>query len=59
MKKLWILENIIREKSKNKTFDDTYIKIAEAIHKTNDERCKIKKLINIKYNSELIEEKKL
>lgn len=55
--KLWILEDIIREKSINKIFDDTYIQIAESIHKTNDERCNIKKLINIKYNSELIEEK--
>ena len=55
--KLWILENIIREKSKTNTFDDTYIKIAESIHKTNDERSNIKKIINIKYNSELIEEK--
>ena len=55
--KLWILEDIIREKSKNKIFDESYIKIAESIHKTNDERCDIKKLINIKYNSELTEEK--
>jgi hypothetical protein len=39
--KLWILEDIIREKSKNKIFDDTYIQIAESIHKTNDERCNI------------------
>lgn len=55
--KLWILEDIIREKSKSNIFDNSYIKIAESIHKTNDERCEIKKLINIKYNSELIEEK--
>lgn len=55
--KLWMLEDNIREKSKNKVFDNTYIEIAESIHITNDERCNIKKLINIKYNSELIEEK--
>ena len=55
--KLWILEDIIREQGKNKKFDDTYIKIAESIHKTNDKRSAIKKEINIKYNSELVEEK--
>lgn len=55
--KLWILEDIIREKGKNKIFDDTYIKIAESIHKTNDKRSAVKKKINIKYNSEIIEEK--
>lgn len=54
---LWMLEDTIREKSKNKTFDSSYIETAESIHKINDERCKVKKLINIKYNSELIEEK--
>jgi hypothetical protein len=54
---LWMLEDVIREKSKNNIFDNTYITIAESIHKTNDERCNVKKLINIKYNSELIEEK--
>ena len=55
--KLWILEDIIREKSRNKEFDKQYIKIAESIHKTNDERSNIKKKINIKYKSKLIEEK--
>tara|TARA_A100001015_G_scaffold266111_1_gene315028 strand:+ start:76 stop:1665 length:1590 start_codon:yes stop_codon:yes gene_type:complete len=55
--KLWILEDLIREKSKKQQFDEGYIKIAESIHKTNDERCRVKKLINIKYKSNIIEEK--
>tara|TARA_Y100000389_G_scaffold179456_1_gene193533 strand:- start:12238 stop:13869 length:1632 start_codon:yes stop_codon:yes gene_type:complete len=55
--KLWILEDLIREKSSNKEFDTKYIEIAESIHKTNDIRFKIKKNINKKYKSELIEEK--
>tara|TARA_B100000963_G_scaffold361602_1_gene398042 strand:- start:712 stop:2370 length:1659 start_codon:yes stop_codon:yes gene_type:complete len=56
-KKLWILEDLIREKSKNKSFDEKYIEFAEQIHKFNDERYNIKKKINLKYNSTLIEEK--
>lgn len=55
--KLWILEDLIREKSKKKQFDLDYIKYAESIHITNDERYSIKKKINIKYNSNIIEEK--
>ena len=41
--KLWILEDLIREKSKNKSFDKKYIEFAEQIHKFNDERYNIKK----------------
>ena len=55
--KLWILEDNIRLKSKNKEFDDKYIEMAERIHITNDERYTIKKKINTKYSSELKEEK--
>ena len=55
--KLWILEDLIREKSSKQQFDNQYINIAESIHKTNDERCRIKKMINLKYNSDIIEEK--
>lgn len=56
-KKLWLLEDSIREKSREKLFDKEYIDNAEQIHKTNDERYLIKRKINIKYNSELKEEK--
>tara|TARA_B110000967_G_C18900569_1_gene574579 strand:+ start:1865 stop:3442 length:1578 start_codon:yes stop_codon:yes gene_type:complete len=55
--KLWGLEDLIREKSKNKLFDNDYIQTAEAIHNTNDHRCNLKRKINMRYNSEIIEEK--
>jgi hypothetical protein len=55
--KLWELEDNIRLKSKHKEFDEEYIRYAEDIHITNDERYRIKRIINEKYNSELIEEK--
>ena len=55
--KLWILEDLIREKSKNQEFDKEYINYAESIHTTNDQRYLIKKEINNKYGSELKEEK--
>lgn len=56
-KMLWILEDTIRYKSKKKEFDKLYIDCAEKIHITNDERYNIKKQINEKYNSHIIEEK--
>ena len=56
-KKLWELEDNIRLKSKNKEFDNEYIKYAEDIHINNDLRYEIKRKINIKYNSDIIEEK--
>jgi len=55
--KLWILEDNIRIKSKNKIFDSEYIQISEKIHKYNDQRYIIKNKINTKYFSDLKEEK--
>ena len=55
--KLWELEDLIREKSRKKEFDVDYIRCAEEIHITNDERYNIKRKINDKYNSNLKEEK--
>ena len=55
--KLWILEDLIRNKSKKKEFDKEYISYAEKIHTTNDERYIIKRDINEKYNSYFKEEK--
>jgi len=56
-KRLWLMEDIIREKSSKKEYDKQFIHTAEQIHITNDQRYKVKKEINSKYNSEIIEEK--
>jgi hypothetical protein len=55
--KLWILEDTIRLKSKNKEFDEQYIQYAESIHITNDERYIIKRKLNEIFNSDFKEEK--
>lgn len=55
--KLWELEDLIRYLSINKIYDDKYINCSENIHRTNDERYKIKREINEKFNSEIKEEK--
>ena len=50
-KKLWILEDLIREKSQKNELDDKYIRYAESIHETNDKRYRIKREINKITNS--------
>ena len=56
-KDLWVIEDDIRDKERNKEFDDEFIKLARAVYYTNDVRAKIKKEINLKYSSGFIEEK--
>jgi len=55
--KLWECEDIIRDLDKNNIFDKSFIKCAREIYIFNDERCRIKRLINDETNSEIIEEK--
>lgn len=54
---IWRLEDIIRECESNNRFDDYFIQSSRQIHKANKQRSRIKKEINIKYKSEVIEEK--
>jgi hypothetical protein len=56
-KDLWVIEDDIRDKEKNKEFDDEFIKLSRSVYYTNDVRAKIKKEINLKYSSGFVEEK--
>lgn len=55
--RLWEIEDEIRVCEKHGEFHDNFIRLARAVYHRNDERAAIKKEINIKYNSELVEEK--
>ena len=55
--KLWDVEDRIREKEKNKTFDNEFIQLARNVYIKNDQRSAIKRKINEAFGSELIEEK--
>lgn len=55
--KLWIIEDEIREKERQKSFDQEFIELARSVYFTNDKRAEIKKQINLKYNSIFAEEK--
>ena len=56
-KNLWEIEDNIRIKESNQEFDEEFIKLARSIYIENDKRASIKKEINQKYNSDLVEEK--
>ena len=55
--RLWFLEEDIRHYEKTNFFESAFIDVARKIYKTNDERSRIKKEINILCNSALVEEK--
>ena len=54
---LWCIEDKIRDKERNQIFDKGFIELARAVYITNDKRADIKRIINSKTGSELIEEK--
>ena len=54
---LWSFEDNIRIKHDKEEFDEGFINIAKSIYESNDRRANIKKEINLKYSSDIIEEK--
>lgn len=54
---LWDIEDKIRDKERDQHFDQEFIELARSVYFTNDKRAEIKKRINQKTGSELIEEK--
>jgi hypothetical protein len=54
---LWIVEDQLRLKEKNDEFDEGFISLARSVYYHNDERSRIKREINEKYGSSIIEEK--
>lgn len=55
--KLWSIEDDIRDKERNKNFDQGFIELARSVYFSNDERARLKRVINEKLGSNLIEEK--
>lgn len=56
-KSLWGIEDNIRIKEKRKQFDEIFIKLAQAVYLINDKRSQIKREINEKYGSDIVEVK--
>ncbi len=55
--RLWVIEDDIRGKEREQSFDAEFIRLARAVYVENDERAAIKRRINLKLGSSLVEEK--
>jgi hypothetical protein len=54
---LWDIEDHIRDLEREKDFGDDFVRTARAVYFKNDKRSEVKREINIKTSSGLIEEK--
>lgn len=54
---LWDIEDRIRLKEKAQAFDAEFIELARAVYFENDDRAAVKREINLKLGSQLVEEK--
>ncbi len=54
---LWKIEDDIRAKEATNAFDKEFIELARSVYKQNDHRAALKKEINIRSGSTLVEEK--
>jgi hypothetical protein len=55
--RLWVIEDGIRDKERAQEFDADFIRFARAVYFENDERAAIKRRINLKLGSSIVEEK--
>ena len=56
-KKLWMIEDEIREHERDKTFDERFVALARSVYKNNDRRAVIKREINTLLGADFVEEK--
>jgi hypothetical protein len=55
--KLWVIEDEIRDEERARRFGEKFIELARAVYVTNDERAAIKKRVNTRLGSTIVEEK--
>jgi hypothetical protein len=55
--RLWVVEDRIREKEGAQRFDAEFIELARSVYVANDERAAIKKRVNLRLGSRIVEEK--
>jgi hypothetical protein len=55
--RLWVIEDDIRDKERARAFDAEFIRLARAVYVENDERAAIKRRINVRLGSTIVEEK--
>ena len=56
-RQLWSIEDDIRDCERRSCFDQVFVDLARSVYRRNDERARLKKMINIQTGSVLVEEK--
>jgi len=56
-RQLWVVEDSLRDCENDREFDKLFVFLARQVYKLNDQRADIKKQINVKYKSDIVEEK--
>ena len=56
-RQLWVVEDSLRDCENDREFDKLFVFLARQVYRLNDQRAVIKKEINIKYKSDIVEEK--
>lgn len=56
-RQLWDIEDAIRRKEADNSFDTEFIELARSIYRTNDERHRLKREISVLLQSDFIDEK--
>ena len=54
---LWDVEDALREREATQRFDGEFVALARSVYRHNDERAAIKRRVNVRLGSALIEEK--
>jgi hypothetical protein len=54
---LWEIEDEIRDHEREQRFDARFIELARSVYITNDERARLKRVLNEQLGSALVEEK--
>ena len=55
--RLWTIEDEIRDQERAQAFDAQFVRLARSVYIENDERAAIKRRLNVRLGSSLIEEK--
>jgi len=56
-RRLWTIEDELRDHERRQTFDDRFVTLARAVYKNNDRRAALKAQINALLGASIIEEK--
>ncbi len=56
-RRLWDIEDAIRRKEAQQAFDAAFIALARGVYRSNDERARLKRAINLLLRSGIVEEK--